>query len=467
MKSSGRYLFLAAFTAVFTAAFTAALTASVFTVRAEIEKQQLAQGLDHITILRGTVSTAKSYRVTIGAFDSQRSADETLEQLETARIPATPYYRGNRYVLSVNGLPDRDAAEKTIELISSADISSQLSIQEYGHDITNPDGPWVIHVLEADPASIRVEVAHAYDAAIGLETMSSLARRRGALAAVNGGYFLRQGILRGDSAGVLQINGALLSEPDRGRAAAGFYDRNGETHMVLGRLELRGHIEVGNDEPIGLSGVNRRRGRDEIILYTPEFHRTTLTHPDGAEVVVRDNRIIAIKAQKGSSAIPRTGFVISLGIGPAQEHLHRFEMDGKVEAVLNLVSLFPDSDDEWDRTRFILGGGPLLLRGGQRVENPEDEHISRVFFSFTTPSHGYRSTRRWDHAVRHRRWTSTGKERGHVTPRVVGPLYRVGRCFRDQSGWGRFDHYVRRGCHRQSTFGPPRRARDGGWDSAF
>jgi exopolysaccharide biosynthesis protein len=55
-------------------------------------------------------------------------------------------------------------------------------------------------------------------------------------------------------------------------------------------------------------------------------------------------------------------------------------MDGKAEAVLNLVSLFPDPDDEWERTRFIIGGGPLLLRDGQRVESPEDEHISRVFF---------------------------------------------------------------------------------------
>lgn len=94
MKSSGRYLFLAAFTAASTAAFTAALTTFVVPVRAEIEKQQLAQGLDHITILRSTVSAEKSYR----------------------------------------------------------------------------------------------------------ESMSSLARRDGALAAVNGGYFLRRGILRGDSA---------------------------------------------------------------------------------------------------------------------------------------------------------------------------------------------------------------------------------------------------------------------------
>jgi exopolysaccharide biosynthesis protein len=388
MKSSGRSLFLAAstavptaaFIAVFAATFAAALTASGMTLHAETEKQQLAQGLHHITIKRGTASTTKSYRVTIGTFDSQRSADETLEQLETARIPATPHYRGNRYVVSVNGLPDREAAEKTIERISRTGNSSQLSIQEYGQDITNPNGPWEIHVLEADRDSIRVEVAHAYDAAIGLETMSSLAIRRGALAAINGGYFLRRGILRGDSTGVLQIKGILLSEPDRGRAAAGFYEQDGETHMVFGRLELRGHIKVGNEEPIKLSGVNRRRGRDEIIVYTPQFHGTTLTRPDGAEIVVRNNRVVAIEAQKGSSAIPRAGFVISLGSGQAQRHLHRFEMDGKVEAVLNLVSLLPDPDEQWERTQFILGGGPLLLLNGQRVENPEEEHISRVFF---------------------------------------------------------------------------------------
>jgi exopolysaccharide biosynthesis protein len=310
-----------------------------------------------------------------------------LRRLESAGITAGTHYRGGRYRVSVEALPSRLAAETKRTTLEAAGFS-ELTIEEYRQDVTHPEGPWEIHVLEADPEAVRAQVVHAYDAAIGLETTSGLSRRRGALAAINGGYYLRTGILQGDALGVLQVEGRLLSEPDRGRAALGIFDRGGATHFLFGRLRFRGELVVGDGTRVKLDGINRRRGRKETILYTPEFHRTTLTPPGGAEVVVRDNRIVEIRRQAGSSVIPRSGFVVSLADSRAVEVLSRFRVGQNVTTDLSLLPSQTDRQESWKEASSIVGGGPLLLSGGRRIEEPKVESISRVFFLSRHPRTG-------------------------------------------------------------------------------
>jgi hypothetical protein len=235
-------------------------------------------------------------------------------------------------------------------------------------------------VLEADPKKINVRVAHAYDAGIGLETTADLARRRSALAAVNGGYFLMEGLLAGDSRGALEIDNSLLSEPDRGRASVGFFVQDGVTRAVFGRLGFKGEIRLAEGESIPLDGMNRQRGASEIVLFTRDFHRTTLTPPDGAELVIRDGQITEIQERAGSSVIPPDGVVLSIGTDRVDEVLPRLHRGKEVSVQTKLLPLLPDANGEWDAAEHVVSGGPLLLWKGQRLEEPEVESISRVFF---------------------------------------------------------------------------------------
>jgi exopolysaccharide biosynthesis protein len=95
-------------------------------------------------------------------------------------------------------------------------------------DASGKTGPWIINILRIDPSRARLEIVHALDNAVGLETVSSIAARHRAIAAINGGYFRMTGTFGGDSTGTLQIDGKILSEPDRGRAAVGLL-RTGQT----------------------------------------------------------------------------------------------------------------------------------------------------------------------------------------------------------------------------------------------
>ena len=354
----------------------------------ERTEELLAPGLRHTRILRGSPSSSVRFRILVGSFDSQARADAMLARLKNAGVAAAPHYRGLRYRICVEALPDRNAAETQRQILSAAGFPAEMTIEEYRQDVTNVDGPWGIHILEADPSRIRVQVAHAYDAAIGLETTSGLARRRGALAAINGGYYLRTGILQGDALGVLRVEGALLSEPDRGRAAFGVLDIEGRTHLIFGRLRFRGELVFEDGARQKIDGLNRHRGRKEIVLYTPEFHRTTLTPPGGVEIVVRENHIAKVRRETGSSVIPRAGFVISLAASRAVELTPRFKVGQSLTLDLSLLPSQPSSRRNWNEATSIVGGGPLLLSEGKRVEDPETESISQVFYHSRHPRTG-------------------------------------------------------------------------------
>src|SRR4029077_16666988 len=72
-------------------------------------------------------------------------------------------------------------------------------------------GPWVINVLRVDLKQVDCRIAHALDEGVGLETISSIASRYGASAAVNAGFFRTPGTYRGESSGVLVLEGKLIS----------------------------------------------------------------------------------------------------------------------------------------------------------------------------------------------------------------------------------------------------------------
>src|SRR4028118_920271 len=69
-----------------------------------------------------------------------------------------------------------------------------------------------VNALRLDLKKARLDVVHALDAAIGVETTSSISRRHDAFAAINAGFFrLDRSIFNGEAAGVLKIDHKLLS----------------------------------------------------------------------------------------------------------------------------------------------------------------------------------------------------------------------------------------------------------------
>ena len=249
---------------------------------------------------------------------------------------------------------------------------------------TEATGPWVINMLRIDLTKARLQMVHALDEVVGLETVSSLAARYGALAAVNSGYFRTDGTYRGDSVGVQMLNGKLLSEPNNVRAAAGLIERKGMQRMIFGHVKFEGEIVIGSkwhgrlaredtrkmrgpQQKHIISGLNRPRADDELIVFTPEFHRTTLTEPNGIEVIVRRGRIVSRRDQKGSSLIPADGYVISASGSARDWAMKNLSSGVRVTLKLDLSPTETEMQTEWRQATSIVGGGPQLIKNG-RVE---------------------------------------------------------------------------------------------------
>ena len=185
------------------------------------------------------------------------------------------------------------------------------------------DEPVVVNLLRLDLSKVRLDVVHAMDAAIGTETVSSMATRHGAIAAINAGFFrLDKSIFAGDAVGVLQIDGKLLSESYGNRIALGIINGKDKTEVNFAHLNINGVVGFGVDSEFTFSGINRERKSNEIILYTSDFNRTTLTDSNGAEIILSDCSIenfskrcykTEVIERKGSANIPPDGFVISIG----------------------------------------------------------------------------------------------------------------------------------------------------------
>jgi exopolysaccharide biosynthesis protein len=210
-------------------------------------------------------------------------------------------------------------------------------------------------------------MVHALDEAVGLETVSSMAARYGALAAVNSGYFRTTGTYRGDSVGTEVLNGKLLSEPNNVRAAAGLIERDGKQELIFGHLKFDGQVIAGARSTHTISGLNRPRADDELIVFTPEFHRTTLTEPNGLELIVRRGRVVERRDLKGSSVIPADGYIISASGSARDWALAKLRSGARVELKLNLTPTETEMSPQWKQAASIIGGGPQLIENG-RIE---------------------------------------------------------------------------------------------------
>jgi Phosphodiester glycosidase/Bacterial SH3 domain len=232
------------------------------------------------------------------------------------------------------------------------------------------DGPFTLQVLEVDPKSPAVNLlpVRAQDRAIGRETVSAMARRLGAAAAVNGGYFITAGPYAGGSSGAFLGKGEVVALPGSGtpRTALVFCSEKDDVERL--EFEPVGFVARVSSSTGGtavVTGLHRARGGDDLILYRPFMGERTLTDASGAEAQVdSQGRVAAWEEGKGDMAIPRDGYVLS-GSGAGAEWLRAHARPGSriaLELQPRVTSCTPAN---------ITGGGPRLVRAG-RVDLGEE-----------------------------------------------------------------------------------------------
>lgn len=236
-------------------------------------------------------------------------------------------------------------------------------------------GSQSIHIIEIDPSFCEIKPVKALDNGIGRESVLSISMRYGAIASINGGFFSIGGTLDGKASGTLKI-GDWYSIPLKPRGCIGWSSGNQNPKMdrLLATVSASDRLRQ-----IPVDGLNRARKEGEIVVFTPCFHRTTLTNPDGEEIVVV-NGVIQSIVRGGSTKIPENGLVFS--IQEKNPLFNSFEIGMPLSATIQVIpQTGATSLDEWEDLDYIVGGTPLLMSYGAKVVDFKSEQTLPTFLS--------------------------------------------------------------------------------------
>ncbi len=262
-------------------------------------------------------------------------------------------------------------------------VRDGIEYAEYEKQVDNL--PVKMNLLRLDLTKVRLDVVHATDAAIRLETTSSIAQRYGAFAAINAGFFrIDRNIYEGDDVSLLMVDGKLLSENSSNRISLFIENERAATQVSLERVNAEISLSF-RKTTLPVSGINRERKKDELIIFTPELHRTTLTDNNGLEISVVNGKIVQISDGKGSSVIPPNGFVLS-ATGKFRGELENLKIGDK----LKIADSFKKTSDHTDAfgmraVEDIVSGVPQLIKDGKIDITWQEEKSSKSFVETKHP----------------------------------------------------------------------------------
>ena len=262
------------------------------------------------------------------------------------------------------------------------------------------EDPVKINLLRLDLTKVRLNVRLGMDQIVGTETTSSIATRHGAVAAINAGFFrLDSSEFAGTPAGVVMVDGELLSESRNNRIGIAINNKENRTYVNFYHIRTQILAGFGIDSGFTFDGINRERNPDEIVLFTHRFADSTKTDGSGIEIVLsncesRDFSKWCKNAEiiegKGNNPIPKNGLVISIGknaIDKSNNILHFAKCTNKrpleFDCYLRIVRKAADISDRnpFSALGFddITNGVPQLIKDGKIDITWEQEKASRAF----------------------------------------------------------------------------------------
>ncbi len=246
---------------------------------------------------------------------------------------------------------------------SQTEISPYVTYHEVTTDLGA--GPVEIRYLYIEDWSSHFRIVPAVPTTgVGtLADLTDLARAHRAIAAINANFY---DTTTNDPVGLLIVDGTVLSSNYQRRAALGI-DLFGRLTFFNPQVKLYLRTQEGK---IPIDDVNRPIKGDEIVAFTPGY-----AGPVKAGITVHSFRIVKVKNDRVVSidtapyiAPDRTATLI-VGSDKARARLAELSIGDEVNLEYNL--------DQGDiLITEAVSAGPLLVRNGKDVLNPEKESFS-------------------------------------------------------------------------------------------
>lgn len=265
--------------------------------------------------------------------------------------------------------------------------------------------PLMIYALHVDrhAAGVRIQAAQALDvvsytgAAQGRETMSHMAARTGAVAAINGDFFP----FNGDPTSLEIRDGELISEPIGYRVAVGLT----RDSALMQILTSHGTVQSADKTQMLLNGINHLPHDGETVLLTSAYapaakpkQTSTVVILTGVSLpfhVSRDltghvDAVATLPPNQPLPPCPRDGILI-VGTGAASAPLAahctvgdtvhvRYDLLAAPSPAANSAPPQADPPPVWQDVDQAIGGGPWLVRDGKVYVDGDAERLSPADF---------------------------------------------------------------------------------------
>lgn len=243
-----------------------------------------------------------------------------------------------------------------VQLEKTTELAPGVKYRKYTGK-TAQQGQLLVNVIEADITRKDVEVRPliAADGITGRETLSSMAQRTNAVAAINGSFFSTSSPYL--PVGNVVIDGQCLAVSDMLRTSMGWF-KDGTVKFGYFKPGLAVTLQ-GAGQAVDISKVNRNASGQEVVLYTPHWGNTAGNGQNDnlVSLVPGSNGTYLVAEQAvGKINIPSNGLVLRLPADLAGAFWTGSE-----------VKVSQASDLYWEGVRHLLTSGPLLVESGEPV----------------------------------------------------------------------------------------------------
>lgn len=222
--------------------------------------------------------------------------------------------------------------------------------------------PVWLHILEVAPKSgYELRPILGKVSTIDKGRLSSATVEAGAFAAINSSYFDSSKWIIGN----LKIDGDWVSCDFTPRTGL-IIDQTGKA-KIIPDLYYDGQVVAKNGKAVDITGINRERQANDLILYNRFYGSSTGTNTFGREVRVEKGKVTEISL-KGNMTL-RPGSIVLSGHGCSAEFLKTLKVGNKVEVRQTL------EQEEADNAKHVIGAGPLLVRNGKAYVTAGEEQF--------------------------------------------------------------------------------------------
>lgn len=267
----------------------------------------------------------------------------------------------------------------TLLLFSVPALEAEETIPGMVYRQDNPKPNQKVHVLDIDPSKLTIIAAHAKVGARSRESLEHIAQRYGAIAGINGGFFRRGVNIDGLPAGVLKIKDEWYGPAYRKRAAIGWSAQ--KVGALIDRIQTKTLVSF-NTRNYPTHALNQRGLLQKAVLYTPAYGYYADSISGGTDIVIENGKIIAIKPANADkkTVIPKQGYVYAMG--PKFKLATKgLKIGDKAEVHIHVYPKNKYEQDAWQEVENIIGGAPLLIYRGKKVQSYSEERVRSDFLT--------------------------------------------------------------------------------------